>query len=257
MNVIEAKTILLLYRPGTADAEDPQIAVALTLAKREPELARWLEEHCARQNALRNKFRQITAPAGLKEQIIAEQAARIVTISRRRRNTVFASVAAMAAVVILLFVLSSSWLPQRRNNDNTLAIYQNQMVGIALRGYGMDLTTNDPVQIRAYLAQNKGPADYTLPTALQKADATGCAIEGWQNVKVSMICFRTGRPLPQNQSSDLWLFVVDRASLKDAPAAGQTRFIAVNHLITAVWSKDDKVYLLGTAGDESTIRKFL
>ena len=163
----------------------------------------------------------------------------------------------MAAVVILLIVSSSSWLPHRSNDDNTLAIYQNQMVKIALRGYGMDLTTNDPAQIRAYLAQNKAPSDFVLPAALQKTTATGCAVEGWQNVKVSMICFRTGRPLPPNQSSDLWLFVVDRASLKDAPAIGQPRFIAVNRLVTAVWAQGDKVYLLGTEGDESTIRKFL
>ena len=163
----------------------------------------------------------------------------------------------MAAVVILLIVLSSSWLPHRQNDDNTLAIYRSQMVGIALRGYGMDLTTNDPAQIHAYLAQNKAPSDYVLPAALQKAATTGCAVEGWQNVKVSMICFRTGRPLPPNQSSDLWMFVVDRASLKDAPAASQPRFIAVNQLITAVWTQGDKVYLLGTEGDESTIRKFL
>ena len=40
MNHDEARQILLLYRPGTADAEDPQIAEALALAKREPELAR-------------------------------------------------------------------------------------------------------------------------------------------------------------------------------------------------------------------------
>ena len=33
VNPNEAKTILLLYRPGTADAEDPQIAAALALAK--------------------------------------------------------------------------------------------------------------------------------------------------------------------------------------------------------------------------------
>jgi hypothetical protein len=257
VNVIEAKTILLLYRPGTADADDPQIAGSLTLAKREPELARWLEKHSARQEALRNKFRQITVPAGLKEQIISEQAVQAMTNYRRRRNTVFAAVASVAAVAILLFALSSSWLPQRQNNDNTLAVYQNQMAGIALRGYGMDLTTNDSEQIRAYLTHNKAPSDYALPAALQKTAVTGCAVVGWQNVKVSMICFRTGRPMPPNQSSDLWLFVVDRASLKDAPENSQPRFAAVKGLITAVWAQGDRVYLLGTEGDESTIMKYL
>jgi hypothetical protein len=257
VNHDEAKTILMLYRLGTADADDPQIAGALALAKREPELARWLEEHSARQEALRSKFRQITVPAGLKEQIISESAARAMTNSRQRRNTIFAAVAAMASVVMLLIVLSSSWLPHRQNDDNTLAIYQNQMVRIALNPYGMDLTTNDSEQIRAYLATRQAPADYDLPPALQKAALTGCAVEGWQNVKVSMICFRTGKPLPPNQSSDLWLFVVDRASLKGAPESSQPRFAAVKGLITAVWAQGDRVYLLGTEGDESAIRKFL
>jgi len=257
VNINEAKTILLLYRPGTADAEDSQIAGALALAKREPELARWLEEHCARQETLRAQFRQIAAPAGLREQIISESAARAMAVSRQRRNTIFAAVAAMAAVVVLLIVMSASWLPHRSTDDTTLAVYRNQMAGIALRGYGMDFTTNDPEQIRAYLAQKQAPADYTLPAALQKAAVAGCAVEGWQNVKVSMICFRTGRPLPPNQSSDLWLFVVDRASLKDAPATGQPRFIAVNRFATAAWAQGDKVYLLGMQGDESAIRKFL
>ena len=75
VNHDEAKNILLLYRHGTADADDPQIAEALALAKRDPELTRWLVEHCARQFVLREKFRQIAVPAGLKEQIISEQAA--------------------------------------------------------------------------------------------------------------------------------------------------------------------------------------
>ena len=254
MNRDETKSILLLYRPGTADADDPQIAGALALAKQDPELARWLEEHSARQVALRAKFRQIAAPAGLKEQIISEQA--VFAKRNARRRTIIAA-AAMAAIVLSLIDLAPFWLPHRGGADDTLAVYQSQMTGIAQRGYGMDLTTNDPAQIRAYLAQNKAPSDYTLPAALQKTATTGCAVEGWQNVKVSMICFRTGRPLPPNQSSDLWLFVVDRASLKDAPAAGQPRFTTVNQLITAVWAQGDKVYLLGTEGDESTIRKFL
>jgi len=49
MNHNEAKDILLLYRPGTADVADPQIAEALALAQRDAELARWFGEHCARQ----------------------------------------------------------------------------------------------------------------------------------------------------------------------------------------------------------------
>jgi hypothetical protein len=251
VNINEAKTILLLYRHGTADAADPQFADALALAKREPELGRWLEAHCARQFVISEKFRQITVPAGLKEQIISESAAEARRIYWRPRIALATAATAVVLVLLVTFQLA------HRPDDDTLAVYQNEMAGLALRGYAMDLMTNNPEPIRAYLAQNQAPADYVLPTALQNAAITGCAVEGWQNVKVSMICFRTGRPLPPNQSSDLWLFVVDRAALKNAPAAGPPRFTAVNRLITAVWTQGDKVYLLGTEGDESMIRKFI
>ena len=65
MNREDAKIILRLYRPESPDAEDPEIAEALELAGRDQELARWLEQHCARQKAVRQQFRQITPPATL------------------------------------------------------------------------------------------------------------------------------------------------------------------------------------------------
>jgi hypothetical protein len=86
---------------------------------------------------------------------------------------------------------------------------------------------------------------------------TGCAIESWQDVKVSMNCFYTGKPLPPGEQSDLWLFVIDRASVKNAPPAGPPQLARVNDLITAVWAQGTKLYLLGTEGDEQTIRRLL
>lgn len=252
MNVNEAKTILLSYRPGSSDAEDPQVAAALALAKTDPELARWLEAHCARQQAIGEKFCQIIVPAGLKEQIISERAA-----SNKAKFWQPKPLAAMlVALVLLLGVLAFFWLP-KRGHDDPLVIYKNQMVSIALRGYGMDLLTNNPVPIRTYLAQIQAPSDYVLPAALQKTAVVGCAVESWQNAKVSMICFRTGKPLAPGAQSDLWLFVADRASLKN-PAGGESpQFSKVSRLITAIWTKGDKIYLLGTEGDEATIRQYL
>jgi hypothetical protein len=72
-----------------------------------------------------------------------------------------------------------------------------------------------------------------------------------------MICFRTGKPLPPGQSSDLWLFVVDRAAVKNAPPPGPPQIKPVNQLITAVWTQGDKVYLLGTEGNEQILRQYL
>jgi len=254
MNRDEAKIILQLYRPGTADGQDPQIAAALAQAKQDSELARWLDGHCARQNALRGKFRQITAPAGLKEQIISEQAAFSRRNSRREKIVL---VAAVAVIFVSLAFLAQSWPPHRSGDDGTFSIYQNRMAGVALRGYSMDLATNDPAQIRAWLAQQRAPSDYILPAGLEKTAVAGCAVESWQGKKVSMICFRTGRPLPPGQQGDLWLFVVDRGSVKDAPASYAPQFAKINQLATAAWAQGGKLYLLGTEGDEPAVRRFL
>jgi uncharacterized membrane protein YbaN (DUF454 family) len=251
VNHNEAKTILLLYRPGTADADDPQIAEALTLAKHDRELADWLKEHCARQEALRAKFRQIAPPAGLKEQIISEQAAQ-ERISLWRRNAVFA----VAAVIVALVALTPLWFTHRPNDD-TFAIYRSRMAGVALRGYSMDLATNNPAQIRAFFAASSAPADYVLPGSLEKTAMAGCAIQNWQGAKVSMVCFRTAKPLPPGQQSDLWLFVIDRTAVKDAPPAGSRQFVQVNKLMTVTWTQGQKLYVLGMEGDEQTLRQYL
>ena len=66
----EAREILLLYRPGTAEAADPQMAEALELARQDPELGRWFEQHRAFQKAMRAKFQQIEVPAHLKASLL-------------------------------------------------------------------------------------------------------------------------------------------------------------------------------------------
>src|SRR5260370_3765428 len=69
----QAKEILMLFRPGTDDPADPDFARALALAKGDPELASWFDEHCQAREAIRVRFKAIAVPEGLKEQILAER----------------------------------------------------------------------------------------------------------------------------------------------------------------------------------------
>ena len=256
MNRDEARTILLLYRPGTADASDPQIADALALAKRDPELSRWLEEHIARQEALRAKFRQISAPAGLKEQIISERAALLIKNSQRKK---ILAVAALTPIVVFLIALAVLHFPRHlvQPEVRTFANYQSQVIGWATGPYGMPLATNDLEQIRQFLTHGHAPSDYTLPASLEKVVATGCAVKYWSGTRISMICFRTGKPLPPGRPGDLWLFVADSAAVKGAPDTTAPQFAQVNQIVTATWTQNGRLYLLATKGDERTIRKYL
>jgi hypothetical protein len=257
VNSDEVRQILLIYRPDTTDADDPDVAQALALVKNDPELARWFEEHCARQNALRDKFRQIPVLSGLKEQIISEEAAKMKSASHRQK---IVGVAAVAAILVAFLTVGVHFLPHKAvvlPPDNTLASYENNMLVYASAGYKMDLLTNDADQVRAYIAKNQAPADYILPAGLQNTAISGCAVENWDSAKVSMICFLTGKPLAQNRQSDLWLFVVNSSAMLNPPINTTPQLAAINGLMTATWSRNGKVYLLGVAGNESTIQKYL
>ena len=72
-----------------------------------------------------------------------------------------------------------------------------------------------------------------------------------------MICFRTEKAVAAEGTSDLWLFVVDRNSVRGAPAGNAPQFARVNRLMTATWAQGDKLYLLGTEGDEQAIKQYL
>jgi hypothetical protein len=58
----QVREIRILYRPGTADREDPEVAKALAAVTHDPELSRWFAKHCALCEAFRDKFRQIPVP---------------------------------------------------------------------------------------------------------------------------------------------------------------------------------------------------
>ena len=118
----------------------------------------------------------------------------------------------------------------------------------------MDLETSDLGQIRAYLAAHQGHGNCDLPKALEKTVSTGCKILPWHGRTVSMVCFKSGKPSNAG-AIDLFLFVIDRAKVKNPPASAPPE-IAQTYpgLATASWSAGDKAYVLAGLGDTDFIR---
>lgn len=255
MTTQQIKNVLSVYRLRTADDDDPDFAEALACVRQDPMLRDWFANHCAVQQALRARFRQITVPGGLKEQIISEH--RAWTAHQRWRRPV--ALVAVAAVIALLIAVGALWLqPGAEPKDQAdLATFCSRMGRAVLRQYTMTLETNDPNQIRAHLAQNHAPADYTLTKALDRTELTGCGVLGWQGKPVSMICFHSGKPLPPGEKTDIFLFVVDRDTVGDAPTGAGPQFAKVNRLVTASWTQGRKLYVLAIEGDEVSIRRYL
>jgi len=250
MNRDEAKEILMLYRPGTADAEDPLVGEAIELARQDPELALWFNEHQAFQAAVRAKFRQIRAPEHLKMALLVRQKVIRPQVwwrpQVRWESPVW--IAAAAAVVALLIGLSSVWfrpaLPDRFSN------YRQRMVSTALREYRMDLVTNDMGSLRQLIRSKGGPSDYQLTQGLDRLQLTGGAALKWRSHPVAMVCFDRG------DKNMLFLFVMPRDAIKDPPPR-QPELAKVSDLVTASWSQDDKTYLLLGQEEADFAKKYL
>lgn len=241
MNNDQAKDILLLYRPGTDDREDPEIAQALELVKRDPELAAWFTHHCAFQEAASGAFERIPVPEGLRQQILSERKAHF--------SLAFKKPLAVLAVAIGVFALTLSiarFYAKPREN-NTFANFRVRMAGKIVREYpAMDLETNSLVAIQGFLASKGGQKNYSLPNQLAQVSGTGCAIFPWHGKKVSMICMNSGKNNAP-KTPDLFLFIVDRTAIDNPPSTAPAKG-SVSGLTTASWSSGDKVYLLAASG---------
>ncbi len=240
MNSQEAKAILSLCRPGSTDANDPQVAEALEQTRRDPDLRRWFEQSCAFHAAMREKFRQIPVPPDLKETLLAMN--KVVRPAWWRQPV---WLAAAAAIVLLLggAVFWSQTRPQDQFSE-----YRSRMVRTALRRYRMDIVTNDLNQVRQFMKRRGTPADYILPQAVEKLSVTGGGCLRWRDNPVSMVCFDRG------DQQMLFLFVMARSALHDAPPP-TSEVAKVNKLLTTSWSQGEMTYVLAGPEDSVLLRK--
>jgi len=239
----QAKDILLRYRPGSPDEQDAEVRAALEHANRDPELRAWLADHRAFQSGVRNRLRSVDTPAGLREQILSERPARFRSTAAPRRLQI-----AGVTAVLLLLAGAILWMNTRRDAEARFETFRARMVKTALRGYAMDLNSRDPREVRDYLAAHQGQSDWRPPPGLAATPLIGCAALTWQGQPASLICYGRGT------KPDLWLFIVDTASLPDPPADGDPQFARVNRLNTLSWSADGRTYVLAGAFDEQTLR---
>jgi len=233
-----------MYRPGIDDADDPLVAEALAQARRDPELARWLEQQQAVDAALGRKFRQIPVPEGLAQEILSERRIIRPSIWRERR----ALLGAAAAAIVLAAVASYWW---HRPSSQDFASYRQTMAHLVSGDYKMMLETNDLNAVRQFLVANHSPADYVLTPEMQKLPAEGCALIHWHGRTVSLVC------LDRGADNDLFLFIVNRSAVPDPPVDPAPRFARVGQMTTASWTVGDTSYVLASKGSEDDLRKFL
>jgi len=244
VNRDEAKEILLRYRPGTRDAEEPDVRAALELARQDAALAAWLAAHAAFQESARTQFRAVPVPAELKTRILAAR-------QRRQRIIWFRSPALWAAAASIALLLSLAFWWTQPREDLTFTGYRERMVRTVLREYSIQFLSPDLGAIRSYLVAQNVHADYVIPKGLEQVRGYGCSVMSWQNRKVAMVCFEPAA------GEQLYLFVAEQVEVPGAPASPSPRFQRVNRLTTAAWTNGGKLYVLAGEGDEAALAKFL
>jgi len=246
MNAEQAKEVLMLYRPGTRDAEEPEVVEAMAVARSNPELARWFEGHQAFQKAMRTRFREIEVPEYLKGMMRSQGKIIRPAVWWERPQ---AWLLAAAAMVVLSLGLSALWT--RPRVPDRFANYRQMMVSKAMNvAYAMDWTTNDMGALRAALAERGAPANYDVPQGLAKLDLTGGAALTWRAHPVSMLCFDRG------DKQMVFLFVMQRGAVKDPPPDKPVES-KVSRLATVSWSRGDKTYVLAGPADAGFPQKYL
>jgi hypothetical protein len=210
VNNQEAKKILALFRPGSADEEGPFFPRGPATGQNRPGTGPLVRRPLRGLSSSAPEISSHPHSAGLKEQILSER-----KIQRPLFQRYWRPLLAAAAVVALLASMIPASGPSTA--PDRYAAYRKRMTETALaqllHGFDGDRSRPDP-----QLPQGEPCASRLLPAAgLKTAAVVGCAVSSWQGSPVSMICFKSGRPLPPGDQSDLWLFVIEPQDRRRCP----------------------------------------
>ena len=240
----EAKFILRACRRDGRDERDPVFSEALEQARRDPALARWLEDEHRLDAALAKKLRGIPAPAGLKASILAGMKA-----SQPAKRTLWHLAPAAAVIFALCVVAGTLWMPARSNH---LAVFQSDMAEFLSGKFTLDFPNTDLGEVRHWFGQMLDLKDYDVPPALAaQLPVMGCLSIDWHGKKAGLICFHTA------DGKMVHLIVLHRADLPGAALSRDPKFGRRGEWNTATWSGSDKIYLLASQMDEAALKALL
>ena len=152
-------------------------------------------------------------------------------------------VAATAVVALAIFTGVSLMRPK----DKSLDSFEQAMTLFSLQHE--DHVTFEPRElgkIEDWLKTQGVATDFDLPPKLEAIGAQGCRIIDWNKQKVTMICF-----VSKKRDQHLDLFVMDNPQKRMVKENDTPFYAEKNGLVTAVWSKDGKSYLLASKSREA------
>jgi len=243
MNEQEARLILQAYRPG-AGPDDPEVAVALQEAARNPELGRWFAEEQAFDRAIAAHLGNVPAPFGLKTRILA-QLGRPAAPHRWSWAVKLAGVVALLFLITQLVSLFHPAVPEAQVSN-----YAREMVSFIRLGGALDMESDDLGQIKEWLSKKEASPGF-VPPRLAALQPLGCRLLSFRGQTVTLICFK------RDNDRLAHLFVVDRAALPQMKSGAPPVFAGVGDWMTASWVENDRVYMIAVQGDRGAVQHYL
>jgi hypothetical protein len=243
----EAKFLLSAYRPGGRDAGDPAMGAALDQAKRDPALAEWFQRQQTHDAAVAAKLRQIAAPVGLREAILAgaraSESAGSEPARARRRGPIW--LAAAASVAILLSI--AAWW---RFAPVEGASFEEFAVNFVSRGFRLQKHSADVAVLTSWLAGQHGPLPQTIPAEFSRLRALGCRTLEFQGRQVSLVCFERG-------GKEYHVFVARRSDLPGGEELPRPLLLDRGKLVAATWTDAHNRYVLVSDASADAVKRLL
>ncbi len=243
MNSEQAKFILRGYRPNGADAADVTFGEALAQARNDPALHEWLAREQSFDAAISTKLGEVSAPAGLREGILA--GARVTVSGNSRRNwwqqpvwlALAASVALMGAVV--------------------LALKSRSVTGSALTEFALiDLRHADEHggkgetvgALQTALSQPSAHLAQRMPVDFAALHDTGCRTLRFKGRDVLEVCF---------QRNGLWFhcYIAQRADFPSLAVAAIPVIEEQGGLSSATWADAVHLYVIVSGAGREAMEK--
>jgi hypothetical protein len=242
----EAKFMLQGYRPNGQDADNEAFAPALAQATRDPMLKEWFEREQAFDAVIAGKLKEVSAPAGLRDSILAgtKLSSQPETTKRSWWRQPWGMALAAAAAVAFLF---SFWSPSERQSivavpgiDAIVRIAQMDAAGKhpdpGMKADGLGVAGAWLENPTSRLGSETMPADFA---ALRDE---GCRTIDIAGREVLEICFR-------RETGWYHVYLTPREGFDNGSLHSDPMFQEQGQFAAASWADDKFVYVLaGTAG---------
>jgi len=250
----EAKFMLHGYRSNGADADNEAFADALRQAQNDPALREWFEREQAFDAVVVSKLREVQAPVGLRESILAGKKMTPPATEKSARpwwmQTWSVSLAAAAAIVVAFTVALTQPVPDGNplvTMEPVLQLALDDLAdGQAPGSYAHRLGTfgawllNDDNRLQSM----EDPIDFDQLRDL------GCRTVDVGGHELFEVCF-------QRESGWFHIYILPREAVDPDSLHAEPMFHEKGGFVAASWADKNHAYLVASLTDLASLREIL